>query len=51
MCDALRARISWHVFHCFPAYRDTGGRITYIAPDSTDRSTAAQSDPTRPTVT
>ncbi|MCL7416308.1 MAG: DUF4442 domain-containing protein [Halalkalicoccus sp.] len=33
MFDALRARLSRHVFNWFPAYRGTGGRITHIAPD------------------
>lgn len=33
MFDALRARLSRRFFNCFPAYRGTGGRITYIAPD------------------
>ncbi|KYH27444.1 hypothetical protein HAPAU_01100 [Halalkalicoccus paucihalophilus] len=33
MFDALRARLSRHVFNLFPAYRGTGGRITHIAPD------------------
>lgn len=33
MFDALRARLSRHLFNCFPAYRGTGGRITHIAPD------------------
>ena len=33
MFDALRSRLSRHVFNWFPAYRGTGGRITHIAPD------------------
>ncbi|MXV63108.1 DUF4442 domain-containing protein [Natronorubrum sp. JWXQ-INN-674] len=33
MLDALRARCYRIGFNCFPAYRRTGGRVTYIAPD------------------
>ncbi|SDR18993.1 DUF4442 domain-containing protein [Natronobacterium texcoconense] len=33
MFDALRARLYRLGFNLFPAYRGTGGRVTYIAPD------------------
>ncbi|ELY51243.1 DUF4442 domain-containing protein [Natronorubrum bangense] len=33
MFDALRARLYRLGFNLFPAYRGTGGRVTYVAPD------------------
>ncbi|WP_394739439.1 DUF4442 domain-containing protein [Natronococcus roseus] len=33
MLDALRSRLYRLGFNLFPAYRRTGGRVTYIAPD------------------
>ncbi|SFC55384.1 Acyl-coenzyme A thioesterase PaaI, contains HGG motif [Halobiforma haloterrestris] len=33
MLDALRSRLYRLGFNLFPAYRGTGGRVTYIAPD------------------
>jgi acyl-coenzyme A thioesterase PaaI-like protein len=33
MFDSLRSRLYRIGFNCFPAYRQTGGRVTYIAPD------------------
>lgn len=33
MFDSLRARLYRIGFNLFPAYRRTGGRVTYIAPD------------------
>ena len=33
MLDALRARLYRLGFNLFPAYRGTGGRVTYVAPD------------------
>ena len=33
MLDSLRARLYRLGFNWFPAYRRTGGRVTYIAPD------------------
>jgi acyl-coenzyme A thioesterase PaaI-like protein len=33
MFDSLRSRLYRIGFNCFPAYRRTGGRVTYIAPD------------------
>ncbi|ELY93982.1 hypothetical protein C483_04864 [Natrialba hulunbeirensis JCM 10989] len=33
MFDSLRARLYRLGFNLFPAYRRTGGRVTYIAPD------------------
>lgn len=33
MPESLRTRLMRHAFNLFPAYRGTGGRITYIAGD------------------
>ncbi|WP_293031983.1 DUF4442 domain-containing protein, partial [Natronococcus sp.] len=33
MLDAIRSRLYRLGFNLFPAYRRTGGRVTYIAPD------------------
>ncbi|RQG87051.1 DUF4442 domain-containing protein [Natrarchaeobius halalkaliphilus] len=33
MLASLRARLSRLAFNLFPAYRGTGGRVTYVAPD------------------
>lgn len=33
MFDGLKTRLYRHGFNLFPAYRGTGGRVTYIAPD------------------
>ncbi|MBV9772810.1 MAG: DUF4442 domain-containing protein [Gemmatimonadetes bacterium] len=33
MSESLRTRLMRHGFNLFPAYRGTGGRITYIAAD------------------
>ncbi|EMA36289.1 DUF4442 domain-containing protein [Halobiforma nitratireducens] len=33
MLDSLRSRLYRLGFNLFPAYRGTGGRVTYIAPD------------------
>jgi acyl-coenzyme A thioesterase PaaI-like protein len=33
MPESLRSRIRRHLFNFFPAYRGTGGRITYISGD------------------
>jgi acyl-coenzyme A thioesterase PaaI-like protein len=33
MPESLRSRIRRHLFNFFPAYRGTGGRITYISSD------------------